>query len=333
MASGSGQPSCILVTGADGFVGRWLLQVLAPRLPDGGRIVGATRTGSRLPGIETVALDITDQKRVAAVVRAVRPDCLIHLAAVTAVQESRRAPRQTWSVNLDGTLNLAQAVLEAVPSARLLFASTSEVYGATFKSWTGPLHEGALLDPANPYAASKAAADLMIGQMARDGLRAIRFRPFNHTGPGQTEDFVVPAFAAQIARIERGLQEPVMRVGNLEAQRDFLDVRDVVAAYAEAALADFDSDLAAGTILNLASGTPRRISDVLQSLLDRARAPIRIEPDPDRMRPNDVPLALGDASRARSLLRWAPKVPWEATVDAVLDHWRAVAARSPQALA
>lgn len=333
MASGSRQPSCILVTGSDGFVGRWLLKALVSRLPDGGRIVGATRTESLLPGIETVALDITDQQRVAAVVQSVRPDCIIHLAAVTAVQESRRAPRRTWAVNVDGTLNLAQAVLDAVPSARLLFASTSEVYGATFKSWTGPLHEGALLDPANPYAASKAAADLMMGQMARDGLRAIRFRPFNHTGPGQTEDFVVPAFAAQIARIERGLQEPVMRVGNLEAHRDFLDVRDVAGAYAEAALSRSDAELSPGTILNLASGVPRRISDVLQALLDRSRVPIRIEPDPARMRPNDVPLAVGDASRARSLLRWSPTVRWEATLDAVLEHWRAVVERSPAALA
>lgn len=312
----------ILVTGGDGFVGRWLLSLLVTRLPKGGRLVAAGRRPPSVDPVEFAHLELTDDDEVEQVVRALQPTSVIHLAAVSAVQEARRAPRRAWAVNLQGTANLSEAVLRHVPQARFVFASTSEVYGGTFQTWTGPVHEQAPLDPTNPYAASKAAADLLIGQMARDGLNAVRFRPFNHTGPGQSEVFVIPAFAAQIARIECGLQEPVIRVGNLEAKRDFLDVRDVVEGYAAVALQELGVVLRPGAIFNLASGVPRRIGDVLDDLLRRARIPIHLERDPVRLRPNDTPAAVGDASRANSLLNWRPVIPWSRTLDDVLEFWR-----------
>lgn len=317
------KPHCILVTGADGFVGRWLLEALSRRLPTKGHVVGAARDPLQASSdVEWVRLDVTDERQVDSAIAAVRPTCVIHLAAIAALQEARQAPRRTWAVNFEGTVNLTEAVLAHVPTARFLLASSSEVYGGTFKGSTGPLDEQALLDPLDPYASSKAAADLLVGQMAREGLRAIRFRPFNHTGPGQRPDFVIPAFAAQIAQMEAGKQEPVIRVGNLEARRDFLDVRDVVEAYAAAALCEGERAVPPGTILNIASGVPRRIGDVLQDLVERASITIRVEVDPTRLRRNDVPLAYGNAGRARALLGWTPAISWQETIGDILDHWR-----------
>ncbi len=219
-----------------------------------------------------------------------------------------------WRVNLLGTLALAEALRRQ--DALLVYPSSAEIYGASFRPGR-PLDETAAPAPQNTYAATKAAADLALGAMAADGLRVVRLRPFNHTGPGQTEAFVVPAFAAQAARIAAGLQPPVLNVGNLDARRDFHDDRDVCAAYA-AALA---ADLAPGTILNLASGTPRRIGDVLAHLLRLAGVAPRIEPDPARMRPSDIPTAAGDAAAARAKLGWAPAIAWETTLRDVLADW------------
>jgi len=304
----------ILVTGAGGFVGHWLVESLKPRLPAGAELVTLGRSSG-------VNADVTKPDEVDRVVATLRPTCVLHLAAVAAVQEARSFPRRTWDVNLGGTMNLAEAVMRHAPEARFLFVSTSEVYGGVFRRWNRPLDESAPMDPANTYAASKAAADLLVGQLARDGLRALRLRPFNHTGPGQTEQFVIPSFAAQIARIEHGLRPPVIQVGNLDAQRDFLDVRDVVDAYARAILAD---DLPEpGTVLNIASGRPRRIGDILEALVAQSRTPVRVEGDPDRMRPNDTPIAVGDAARARKALGWEPRIPFETTLAEVLGFWRA----------
>ena len=171
----------------------------------------------------------------------------------------------------------------------------------------------------NTYGATKAAADLALAAMAADGLHAIRLRPFNHAGPGQSPDFAIPAFARQIALIRAGRQEPVLRTGNLLPFRDFLDVRDVCRAYA-LCLAHADR-LPPGTILNIASGTARRIGDVLGGLLAVANLSATIETDPGRARPTDIPLATGDATRLRDTLGWAPEVPWERTLRDVLDDW------------
>ena len=250
-----------------------------------------------------------------------KPSAVIHLAAISAVHEARESPRRAWEVNLHGTMNLAESVLKYCPQARFVFVSSSEVYGGSDKSLHGTLNENALLDPLNSYGASKAAADLMIGQMTREGLNAMRVRPSNHTGPGQTERFVIPAFAAQIARIEAGLQEPVIRVGNLDGRRDFLDVRDVVNAYLSLALSPISFD--PGLVLNLASGTGRRIGDILSELVSLSRASIRVETDPSRSRANETPLAIPDASRIRALLGWKPRIPWSTTLADVLKFWRA----------
>ena len=184
------------------------------------------------------------------------------------------------------------------------------------------LDETAALAPLNTYGATKAAADLALGAMAAErGLRCVRVRPFNHTGPGQSADFVVPAFAQQVAKIAAGRQEKVLQVGALEPMRDFLDVRDVCAAYA--AVLTRREELAPGTILNIASGQARRIGDVLQELMAAAGVEAEIRTEARRMRPSDIAVAAGDASLARRLLGWSPRIGWSQTLADVLADWRA----------
>ena len=275
----------------------------------------------RFPNAELIpsGFDVADAGAVGDGVAEARPDALVHLAGVAAPGDARRDPDRAWRVNLHGSLHVAQAVRRAAPGCTLLFASSADAYGASFRPG-GAVDESVALAPLNTYAATKAAADLALGAMAAEGLRAIRLRPFNHTGPGQSEAFVVPAFARQAALVAAGLQEPVLQVGALEPQRDFLDVRDVCAAYASA-LAHADS-LEPGTILNLASGTPRRIGDILRELLDLAGVEAEVRTDAARLRPSEIPVAAGDAGRARRLLDWAPRIPWTQTLADVLADWR-----------
>ena len=162
--------------------------------------------------------------------RSASPDSCIHLAAISTIAAAQQDQDRAWQVNLHGTLSLAHAILRYAPECQLIFASTADAYGASFEPGA-KLDEHAPLAPLNTYSATKAAADLALGSMARQGLRVVRLRPFNHTGPGQTAQFVVAAFARQVARIAAGRQPPVLEVGNLEPRRDFLDVRDVCAAY------------------------------------------------------------------------------------------------------
>jgi GDP-4-dehydro-6-deoxy-D-mannose reductase len=312
-------PARILVTGATGFVGRHLLPALRAAFP-AARLIATTQTDAAPGWDEAHPLDITDHAAVPRVVLAAAPDAVVHLAAQANVAASFADPRGTWAANLGGTLALAEALREHAPAARLLAVSTGEIYGLSFRR-DAPLDEDAPFAPANPYAAAKAAADIALGEMALRGLRVLRARPLNHVGPGQSEHYAVAAFARQVARIEAGVQEPVLRVGALDRWRDFLDVRDVCAAYV-AMLARFD-ELPNGAAFNLASGTPRRIGDVLDALVARAGITPRIEENVAALRPTDLPRSLGDASRARAALGWAPAVPWDATLDAVLADWRA----------
>jgi GDP-4-dehydro-6-deoxy-D-mannose reductase len=296
----------ILITGAGGFVGGHL----APRLR------------AAHPGTPVVALraDVTDRAAMLAEVRQVQPTACFHLAAISNVAQARRDPDAVWQVNLHGTLNLAHALMDEAPSCTLVFASSADTYGASFASGM-PVGEDVALAPLNAYGASKAAADLALGAMARDGLRVVRLRPFNHTGPGQSDAFVVAAFARQVARIEAGLQHPVLQVGDLAPRRDFLDVRDVCDAYV--ACVQAAPDLPPGAVLNLASGEERRVGDVLDFLLAEAGVTARIAQDHARLRPNDIPLARGDARRARDLLGWSPRIAWAQTLRDVLADWRA----------
>ena len=312
-------PRRILVTGASGFVAGHLLPRLRAGFPD----AVLTLCGDR-PGM--VALDVTDAAAVDALVAAALPDACVHLAAIAAIPAARAEPDRAWRVNLFGTLALAGAVLRHAADCCFLFVSSADIYGRSFRAGIA-LDESAVLAPTNTYGATKAAADIALGAMVSEGLRAVRLRPFNHTGAGQSEAFVVPAFARQVARVAAGLQPPVLQVGALDPYRDFLDVRDVCDAYV-ACLKRHEA-LPPGVILNLASGTPRRIGDVLDDLLRLAGVRARPETGAALLRPADIPLAAGDAALARRLLDWAPRIAWEDTLRDVLADW-AMRVRAPQ---
>ena len=291
----------ILVTGAGGFVGTHLVRALRAAFPNSEVIATAlhARDGVR-------PLDVTNHLAVDALVQGVAPDVCIHLAAVTAVPAAREQPDLAWQINLQGSLAIARAIRFFAPACVLVYASSSDIYGDSFRSGN-PLDETALLAPRNTYAATKAATDLALGAMSHEDLRAVRLRLFNHTGPGQTAAFVIPSFARQIARIARGLQTPSLRVGALDPQRDFLDVRDVCAAYVMCLRCL--PDLAPGLILNIASGTPRRVGDVLTDMLRLSGVQAQVETEEARLRAADIAIAAGDARRARNLLGWKSLIP------------------------
>jgi GDP-4-dehydro-6-deoxy-D-mannose reductase len=298
-------PGRILLTGASGFVGRHLTACLAAAYSD------AT--------LMTPAIDIRDAAAVAAAVKEAAPEICIHLAAVSSVSNAERDADQAWQVNLHGTLHLARSILCHVPQCQLLFVSSADAYGGSFRTAL-QVTEDAALAPLNVYGATKAAADLALGSMAAHGLRVVRLRSFNHIGPGQSAQFAVAAFARQIARIDAGLQPPTLRVGNLDTWCDFLDVRDVCRGYV-ACIAQRDA-LAPGTILNLASGQSRRIGDVLHELQAMAGIEVEVQADHSPVRESDLPVACGEASRARQMLGWAPTTPWTTTLRDVLEDWR-----------
>ena len=297
-------PARILVTGADGFVGRHLQATLEHAFPRALLLVDP--------------FDLRDATAVEAAVAAGRPDACIHLAAIATLAAARLDEARCWDVNLHGTLRLANAILRHVPACQMLFVSSADAYGGG----TGaPINEQVPLAPRNLYAATKAAADLALGALAGEGLRIVRVRPFNHTGPGQSADLVIPAFARQIARIAARRQQPVLEVGQLETWRDFLDVRDVCTAYASCLRRS--EALAPGEVLNIGSGKPRRIGDVLRELLNLAGIEAEVHTSAPRPRPEDVEHSCADVSRARALLDWAPALPWERTLADVLADWHA----------
>ena len=312
--------SRILITGGTGFVGAWLVEGLRARFGGATDIFVAAPTVEAVSNAEMVRLDLLARDNVEEVVRRLQPTACIHLAGVTHVVGSAKAPGTTWGVNLRGTMQLAESLMDLAPACRLIHVSSGEVYGLTANR-RERLDEDAPLNPANLYAVTKAAADLAIGEMALRGLRAIRFRPFNHTGPGQSPDFVVPGVAAQVARAEAAEAPAAIRIGATDRARDFMDVRDVCAAYV-AAVERFDA-LPNGVAMNLASGHARTIQSVLDDLLALARRSIEVQVDETRIRPNDVVRICGDADLARRLLDWVPATPWRETLAEVLGYWRA----------
>lgn len=309
----------VVLTGGTGFVGPHVVAALR-QLDPACEVIVTARTAGCDPGLgEVEALDVLDGAAIRHAIARHRPTHIIHLAGIAAPQRANADWRETWQTHVEGTLGLGRAVLEVSPDCWLVHVGSGLAYGGTARVMP-LLDETALLDPLDDYGASKAAADLGLGALARRGLKCLRMRPFNHTGPGQSVDFAAPAFAMQIARIEAGLAPAVVRVGNLDAARDFLDVRDVAMAYALAA--QRSQSLEPGLILNVGSGRPRRMSEVLSTLLSMSSVPIATEQDPARMRPSDVPSIAGDAARARKMLGWEPRIGFEDMLAGVLDDCR-----------
>lgn len=288
------------LTGAAGFVGGFL----ARHLEACGDEVAALAPG----------VDVRDGERVAAALAEAAPEVVYHLAALTHVGRSWAAPEETFSVNALGTLSLLEAARQLVVPPSVVLVSSSEVYGSGDGS---PLPESSPLVPVSPYAASKVAAEYLgVQAVAGRGLRVVRARPFNHVGPGQSEAFVVSALARRIAEAEQA-GGGIVRVGNLSPRRDVTDVRDVVRAYrllAERGVA--------GEVYNVCGGQALAVSELLERLVELARCPIEVVPDPALARPVDVPVLLGDPTRLTELTGWSPVTGIDQTLADVLEHWR-----------
>lgn len=305
----------VLITGAGGFVGNHVMATLSAI--DGIEIVPTYRQRghSHVAG-RIELLDVTDRVGVSDAVARIRPTHVIHLAGMASLPAAAGDPDKAWNIHLGGTLNVARAIMGCVPECLLIHVGSGQVYGASANSGL-PLDETTLLTPTDTYTVSKAAADLALGAMTKSGLRCIRFRPFNHIGPGQSEDFAIASFAMQIARIELGQESAVIKVGNLEAWRDFLDVRDVAAAYALAVTRG--ENIPSGTIINLASGVAQRVRDLLDILIANAHTPIVVEIEKARLRPADIPVFVGSARRACEMLGWQPRYSLEQTLRDTLE--------------
>jgi len=305
----------ILVIGAGGFVGQHLMDALRNAFPLS-RILGAS-----VQERTDLVIDITDRDGVRRVFSGLQPDACIHLAGISSISAARANPDMAWAVNLRGALNVAEAILECAPQCRLVFASSADCYGRSFNAEM-PLDETAPLAPMNLYAATKSAADLALGALVSDGLRLLRLRPLNHTGPGQQETFVLPSFAGQIARIEAGLAAPEIAVGALDPERDFMDIRDVCAAYVSS-VAKFD-DIPENQIINIATGQAVRIGAVLEMMLAKSECKISVRQDPARMRRAEIPRIAANPSRALALLGWRPLRTLDETLESLLNYARYV---------
>jgi len=300
----------VLVTGANGFVGRHLTAALRARGHEVFETDHTERDGA-------LAVDVTDGLAVRGAFELARPHAVAHLAAQAFVPESLRDPEQTVHVNVRGTMNVLQAAVEqknAGASPRVLVASSADVYGAQPPE-RYPLRETAPPAPRNPYAASKVAAEALAAAYAHSfGVDAVVTRAFNHVGRGQNERFAVATFAAQIARVASG-GTGVVHVGNLDAVRDVLDVRDVCDAYALL----LEGAGEPGEIYNVCSGVGTTMRELLRRLIEIARVPVEVRDDPARMRPADVPRSVGDPAKLRASTGWTQQVPLAAALRAAYD--------------
>ncbi|MFQ3661333.1 MAG: GDP-mannose 4,6-dehydratase [Chloroflexaceae bacterium] len=309
-----------LITGINGFVGGHLADYLLSegRYEVWGLARAPQRVSADLAGrIGLVYADLNDTQATGQALLTVRPDLVFHLAGQPFVPESFRDPASTLSTNILGTLHLFLPIIEHRLPTRLLVVGTNEEYGAITPEDL-PINEDTPLRPANPYGVSKAAQSLLAQQYALShGLDVVRVRPFTHIGPRQNERFVTAAFARQIARIEVGLQPPVIQVGNLSAQRDFTDVRDMVRAYALAAERG-----ERGAVYNVGTGRAVMVRDVLDMLLQASTASIAVQVNPELMRPIDTPVVVCDPRRIYGRTGWEPRIPLRQTLHDILAYWR-----------
>jgi len=317
----------VLITGITGFAGSHLADFILVHDPHIA-IHGTRRWRSKEDAADHLTgkvtfheCDITDAHNVYQVVEKVKPDRIFHLAAQSYIPASWDSPAETFHTNIVGQCNLFEAVKHLRPDGYdpiVQVAGSSEEYGRV-NPQDLPITETTPLHPLSPYAVSKVAQDYMAYQYWQSfRIRTIRTRAFNHEGPRRGEVFVISNFCKQIAEIEREVRPPVIHVGNLDAIRDFTDVRDIVRAYWLAA-----EHCAPGEVYNIASGTGHRIGDVLAQLLALSTHPgIEVEPDPARMRPSDVPVLIGDSSKFRHVTGWTSTIPFEKTLEDSLGYWR-----------
>ena len=302
----------VLVTGASGFVGRRLM----PRLIDAGHeTVGLTGPEAE-PG--PLRVDLTDPDATRAAFGEQRPDIVVHLAAMSSVGVGGSRPDEVWRANFDGARSVALACRALERDVRLVFASSGEVYGRRFNE--GSCDETAPIAPMSAYARSKAASEFELEDIARDGLTVTVLRLFNHTGPGQDQRFVAPSFAAQIAAAAKAGGGQI-KVGNLDAMRDFSDVDDVIGAYL-AVVGDTAEPVAPFEIFNVGSGRARAVRELLDLLIAVSGAGVEVVTDPARMRPSDIARAEGRFDKIADRFGWRTTTPLQTTLAELYTWWR-----------
>lgn len=305
-----------LVIGAAGFVGSYLIE----EMHSGGMEAYATKLPhERLEHAHAIVydLDILDKEAIVALLLEIRPDYIFHLAAQSSVGLSWKNPGLTVDVNIKGSINVMDAVRELYYKPRVLLIGSGEEYGHIRPGET-PIREDNLLRPGNIYAATKACQN-MIGSIYAQAydMQLMMVRSFNHIGPGQAPMFVVSDFCKQVAEIEKGLREPVMYVGNLAAKRDFTDVRDVVRAYVKLIMQGVP-----GETYNMGSGHAVEIRGILDRIISLSENEIRVEIDPNKIRPVDVPIIEADITKLHELTGWKPQIELEQTIRDTLNYWR-----------
>jgi len=316
----------ILITGITGFAGSHLAEYILAHHP-GVKVHGIVRWRSRMDNIIHLVragkitlheADLKDMGSLRKTIAAVVPDRVFHLAAQSFVPASWKLPAETFMINAVGQVNLFEAILAEELEPRIQIAGSSEEYGMVLPNEI-PMKETNLLRPLSPYAVSKVAQDLLGYQYWQSyRLHIVRTRGFNHTGPRRGEVFVTSNFARQIAMIEKGLVPPVIHVGNLDAKRDFSDVRDTVRGY-WLALEKGEP----GEVYNIGTGKAISMKDMLDMLLSLSPAKVEIRVDPDRLRPSDVQILCADVAKFKAATGWIPKIPFEKTMKDLLDYWRA----------
>jgi len=309
-----------LITGISGFVGSHLAEYLlkSSDWEVAGTVFGPYGNIADLYGrLELYPAELSRLDVMTFILEQAQPDVIFHLAAQPLVSASRRDPWGTLETNIRMQLNVLEGVARVKPECRVLVVGSSEEYGLVSPEDL-PMDEDTPLRPLSAYALSKVTQDLMgLQYTLTHGLRVIRVRPFNHIGPRQRPGFVAPDLASQIAAAELGLQPAILQVGNLEARRDFSDVRDVVRAYVM-----LITHGEPGNVYNVGSGESHSIQELLDRLLSMSQVSIQVVQDPQRMRPSDVPEVVCDASRIREHTGWQPEIPFEQSLQDILDFWR-----------
>jgi len=303
----------VLITGCSGFLGRHLAAWLQ-RDPQY-QLIGMTdETGVTVPGVDLHTMDIRDRDGLCKAISEWKPAQVFHLAAITNVGFSWQCQRLTYEVNFMGSLNLLEALVKYAPQSRILVMSSAEMDGLGLEETP----EGAQISIRSPYALSKAAMEMLASLFnARHALEVIPVRAFNFTGPGQQPQFVAPDFAMQVARIEAGLAPALIRVGNLSARRDFSDVRDMARYVAAAGFKGTK-----GRLMRLGSGRVIPVKRILDILLSLSNVPIRVEVDPKRFRPLDIPELSGECRILHQEMGLAPEYSLEQTLNDLLNEWR-----------
>lgn len=311
-----------LIIGGAGFVGAYLVRHLKNDLGQDVVVTKMPREQVKVDGVDMNSiqvrdLDILQKESIVALFREIRPDYIYHLAAQSSVSVSWKNPALTVDVNVKGGVNILEALRELEDKPRVLFIGSGEEYGHILPGET-PIKEGNVPRPGNIYAATKVCQN-MLAKIYADayGLDVMMVRAFNHIGPNQLPLFVVADFCKQVAEIEAGNREPVMKVGNLSAKRDFTDVRDVIRAYALLMKSG-----CAGETYNIGSGHAIAIEDILKQILDHSSVEIRVEVDPERLRPVDVPIIEADTTKVYEATGWKPEISLEQTIRETLDYWR-----------